>query len=80
MPGSREFFLTERYCLYTADEEQPYRARIHHQPYPLQKAILQSCQTNLFQANGLPVPAGTPLVHYAAEVNVDIWGLEEVVD
>ncbi len=38
-PGTLEHFLIERYILYTADEEQRlYRARLHHRPYPLQRA------------------------------------------
>jgi uncharacterized protein len=31
-PGSREFFLTERYILYTEYDDDLYRARIHHEP------------------------------------------------
>jgi uncharacterized protein len=38
-PGSLEFFLAERYCLYAADEGRIYRARINHRPWPLQKAL-----------------------------------------
>jgi hypothetical protein len=77
-PGSREFFLTERYCLYTENEGDLYRTRIHHQPWPLRAATLEELDTNLFEANRLPVPRNEPLVHYADEVNVDIWYLEKV--
>ena len=79
-PGSREFFLTERYCLYTESDGDLYRARIHHQPWPLQKATLKNLQTNLFEINRLPIPQNEPIVHYAEEVNVDIWYLEAVED
>jgi uncharacterized protein len=38
-PGTLEYFLAERYCLYTTDERRrPYRADIHHRPWPLQPA------------------------------------------
>lgn len=77
-PGSLEFFLTERYVLYTEDDEQLYRARIHHQPWPLQTAELITFNTNILEANGLPQPPEEPLLHYAEEVNVDIWPLERV--
>ena len=77
-PGSLEFFLTERYCLYTEDDEQLYRAQIHHQPWPLQSAGLITFNSNILEANGLPQPAEEPLVHYAEEVNVDIWPLEDL--
>jgi uncharacterized protein len=78
--GSREFFLTERYLLYTKHEDELYRARIYHQPWQLQKAELTQLETEMIQALGIPQPAGEPLVHYAEEVNVDIWMLESVYD
>jgi uncharacterized protein YqjF (DUF2071 family) len=38
-PGTIEHFLIERYILYTTDEEHRlYRARVHHPPYPVQRA------------------------------------------
>ena len=37
-PGSLEHFLTERYCLYTADGGRLYRAELHHPPWQLQPA------------------------------------------
>jgi uncharacterized protein YqjF (DUF2071 family) len=77
--GSREFFLTERYLLYTEHDGELYRARIHHQPWPLQESVMEDFSTNLFEANGIfPPPAGEPMVHYAEEVNVDIWVIEKV--
>jgi uncharacterized protein len=39
--GSKEFFLTERYVLYTESEGELYHARIHHQPWPLQASEVQ---------------------------------------
>ena len=77
-PGALEFFLTERYLLYAERDDELYSARIHHQPWPLQEATLTSLNSTMIEANGLPTPVGEPLVHYAEEVNVDIWPLEEV--
>ena len=38
-PGSLEWFLTERYCLYATDERgRLHRAEIHHDLWPLQPA------------------------------------------
>jgi uncharacterized protein len=79
-PGSREFFLTERYVLYTENDGELYQARIHHQPWALQKAELEEFDSNIIAASGLPEPDGEPLLHYAEEVNVDIWPLENVED
>ena len=37
--GSLEYFLTERYCLFTRNRAgQPMRANIHHVPWPLEEA------------------------------------------
>lgn len=78
-PGSLEFFLTERYTLYAEHNEHLYRAQIHHQPWPLHTAELIKFNTNILEANGLPQPQEDPLVHYAEEVNVDIWPLGSVI-
>ena len=77
-PGSLEFFLTERYCLYAAHKQKLYRCRIHHQPWPLQKAELSELDSTMIESQGLPTPKGEPLLHYAEEVNVDIWPITEV--
>jgi uncharacterized protein YqjF (DUF2071 family) len=77
-PGSLDFFLTERYCLYTSHEERLYRCRIHHRPWPLQEARLSAYKASLIESNGLPTPAGEPLLHSGGPVNVEVWPLEEV--
>jgi len=75
---SREFFLTERYVLYTENHGELYRARVHHQPWPLCEATLADFSSNILEANGLPKLKTEPVVHYAEEVNVDIWFLESL--
>jgi uncharacterized protein len=77
-PGSLDFFLVERYCLYAASEAKLYRCRIHHQPWPLQQAHLAAWQSSMIEADGLLTPAGSPLLHSGGPVNVEIWPLEEV--
>ena len=74
-PGSLEHFLTERYCLYTADDGRLYRGEIHHPPWPLQEAELE------IDALEGPPPlsertAGEPLLHFAARQDVVIWSLD----
>jgi uncharacterized protein len=78
VPDTLEFFLVERYCLYTAHAEKLYRGRIFHPTWPLQTAELVSYQSTMIQAQGLPGPNGDPLVHYAEALEVEIWPLEEV--
>src|SRR4051812_13232319 len=42
VPGTLESWLTERYCLYTADRAgNVYRGEIDHEPWPLQPAIAE---------------------------------------
>ncbi len=77
-PGSLEFFLVERYCLYSARGENLYRSRIHHQPWPLQQAELESYRSTMIESHGLKTPKGEPLLHYAEALEVDIWPLEKV--
>ena len=77
-PGSVEFFLAERYCLYTADGDKLYRCRIHHQPWPLRRAELVYCESTMIEAQGLPVIKDKTLLHYSEGVDVEIWPLEEV--
>jgi len=54
------------------------RARIHHEPWPLRDAELLTLDSTMIESHGLPTPAGAPLLHYAEELDVDIWGPEEV--
>ena len=77
-PGSLEFFLTERYCLYSEHKGELHRARIHHQPWPLQKATLTSLSSSMIESLQLPTPKDHPLLHYAEEISVDIWKLNHL--
>jgi uncharacterized protein len=77
-PGSLDYFLTERYCLYAARGKRLYRCRIFHPPWPLQEARLLKYRSNLIEADGLPRPQGEPLLHSGGPVQVAIWPLEQV--
>jgi hypothetical protein len=77
-PDSLDFFLTERYCLYSSFREQLYRCRVFHEPWPLRAAEVNYHHSTMMEALGLAAPAGEPLVHYAEELKVDIWPLLRV--
>ena len=78
-PGSLEHFLVERYILYAQDESHTlHRARVHHQPYPVQRAELLGLEETLVWAAGIRRPDSVPMRHYAREVNVKVYGLEKV--
>jgi uncharacterized protein YqjF (DUF2071 family) len=77
--GSLEHFLVERYILYAQDDRHTlYRARVHHQPYPVQCVELLGLEETLVWAAGIRRPESAPLQHYAREVNVKVYGLEKV--
>jgi uncharacterized protein len=74
-PGSLEWFLAERYCLYTTDERGTLqRAEIHHAPWPLQPAEAEIELTSIAPL-GL---RGAPLCHFSRRQDVVIWPLESV--
>lgn len=75
-PGSIEFFLTERYCLYSLHRRRIYRSRIFHEPWPLRTATLNSRQSTMIRSLGIAEFQEEPLLHYAEAIAVDIWPLK----
>jgi uncharacterized protein YqjF (DUF2071 family) len=74
-PGSLEWFLAERYCLYTADDRgRLFRAEIHHELWPLQPA---ECEIGLTSISPLELP-GEPVCHVSRRQDVVVWPLEPV--
>jgi hypothetical protein len=72
--GTLEFFLVERYLLYSWDGANLRSARVWHQPYPLQSGRVHHLSQDLLSAAGISIPAGqAPLVHVAREVDVRIY-------
>lgn len=68
--GSLEWFLTERYRLYSPNG----RTEIHHDLWPLQPAEAEIELTSLLPFE----PSGAPLCHYAALQDALIWPPEPV--
>jgi uncharacterized protein YqjF (DUF2071 family) len=77
-PNSLEFFLTERYCLYSWHRDQIYRSRIFHRPWPLRRAAIDSFQSTMLEPLRLRQPPSEPLLHYAESLAVGIWPLSRV--
>jgi uncharacterized protein YqjF (DUF2071 family) len=77
-PGSREFFFTERYMLYSEHEGGLYRARIYHEPWELYDAELVEFGSTMLECHQIPQPKSQPILHYAEEISVDIWFLENI--
>ena len=78
-PGSLEYFLTERYCLYSLDDSlHMYRADIHHPPWNLTLADAELDVNTMAGANDIPLPAVSPLAHFAKRQDVVVWPLRRV--
>jgi uncharacterized protein YqjF (DUF2071 family) len=72
-PGSLEYFLTERYCLYAIDHfGHPYRLEIQHRPWPLQPAEAEFRVNTMTQPIGLRLD-GAPLLHFAKRIDMVCW-------
>lgn len=77
--GTLDHFLAERYILYTESGGRLWQAQVHHEPYPLQKAEATLTGETLIAAAGMTPPEGPPpLMHFAREVNVDIFALRDL--
>jgi len=73
-PGSLDFWLTERYCLYAAtDDARIYRGDIHHMQWPLQPAEAEFHRQSLTAAHRITLPGTSPLLHFSAWQQVLIW-------
>lgn len=71
--GTLEYFLTERYCLYTVDgASRVQRLEIHHPPWPLQVAAAAIERNTMADAAQITV-SGAPLLHYARRQDMVAW-------
>jgi uncharacterized protein YqjF (DUF2071 family) len=76
--GTLEYFLTERYCLYTVDSSgRAKRLEIHHWPWPLQAAEATITVNTMAEAAGIPLPATPPLLHFAKRQDMVAWPMTE---
>ena len=73
-PDSLQFFLTERYTLYSSRGDALYRARIFHPPWPLHEARLLSFRSTMISSQGLPSLGDGPILHQQGEpLKVSVW-------
>jgi uncharacterized protein len=75
VPGSLEYFLTARYCLFTAHAGRLLVGHIHHLPWPLEPAEAEIEINELPAAHGIVLPQRAPVLHFARELQVYIWPL-----
>jgi uncharacterized protein YqjF (DUF2071 family) len=61
-PGTLEFFLVERYRLFTCRKNEILSGRVHHSPYRLRKVVVTDADPKLFALDGFkrhPRPQST---------------------
>lgn len=72
--GTIDYFVTERYCLYTQDSAaNAYRVEVHHAPWQLHQAEADITVNTMAEAAGLRLPSMAPLLHYARRQDVVTW-------
>ena len=78
-PGTLEFFLIERYRLYSSAPDGLRRGAVFHEPYPLCSAGLAAWDEHLLALNGF-APTGRPpdQVILSRGVDVTLFPLERV--
>ena len=74
--GTLEFFLAERYLLYSADGAgRLYRGQVHHRPYPLRHAEVLGLEETLLPSAGIQPPDDFCHALFSDGVEVDIFRL-----
>jgi uncharacterized protein YqjF (DUF2071 family) len=73
-PGSLEFFLLERYYLFSLRRGRVLKGHVHHVQYPAHTADVLSVRCGLVGAAGLEASGPPDLAHYSPGVDVDVYG------
>lgn len=73
-PGDLDYWLTERYCLYSADRRgEVYRGEIRHRPWPLQPAVVVTDRNTMGGPLAVSLESPPPVVHFARQLDVVAW-------
>ena len=77
--GSLDYWLTERYCLYSADRQsRVYRGDIEHRPWPLQRAKAEIGLNTLGDWLGIEMAVPPETLHFAKSLDVRAWPIERI--
>ncbi|WP_010651685.1 YqjF family protein [Oceanobacillus massiliensis] len=76
---SLDYWLTERYRLYTAQKSALYEADIHHKPWPLQKAEANISRNSHLSRLKIDVnPFSPTVVHFSQGVDTLFWNIKKI--
>ena len=79
VPGTLEHWLTERYCLYSADRAgRVYRGEIRHPSWTLQAAEVHIFENTLALPLGLELGRVPDAAHFSKRLEVSAWLLGRV--
>ncbi|PYZ96208.1 hypothetical protein CR205_17770 [Alteribacter lacisalsi] len=73
-----EYWLTERYRLFTTHKGGMLAGEIDHDPWALREAEVSISINNLADVHQLKLPPEEPIVHIAAPQNVRFWSFKSV--
>lgn len=77
--GTLDHWLTERYCLYAADQRRNiFCGDIHHRPWPLQKSEINIRNNTLFTPFRLDLPMSRPIVYFSKGLEALMWNCEKL--
>lgn len=77
--GTLDWWLTERYCLYAADNAGClYRGEIDHDQWPLQAADAEVLSNSLGESLGIEMRGPPQTLHFAKSLDVHAWLVERV--
>ena len=75
--GTLEFFLFERYCLYTEHQDCLRRAYVYHQPWSFQEGDVELETNTLLESYNMELDVLSPeLVHISKGLPVKTWSIE----
>ena len=78
-PGTLEYWLTARYCLYAADRTGTVlRGDIDHSPWPLQQAECTIRKNTMATAADVELPNEPPHLLFVQDISVVAWTNEQV--
>lgn len=77
-PGSFEFFLVERYLLFSTSRHGAiHTGRVHHSPYTFTEAVCTEWSAEPIRQAGFPLPQGEPVsTLYSPGVEVTVYPLQ----
>ncbi|SEC49334.1 DUF2071 domain-containing protein [Paenibacillus sp. GP183] len=75
--GTLDYWLVERYCLYSEDRNRVFISEINHQPWILQDVEYEISENSMLKTYGIDLP--DPFcAHYCKRLDVHVWPLKRV--